>query len=108
MQLCDKCGNLMLPIKEKGKSVLYCRKCKSRTELDNIQCKVSEKIEKNPLDGIPVIEEKIVTLPKIDVICPECGHAEAVWWTVQTRSSDEPETRFFRCLKCSFTWREYS
>ncbi|MBI2112883.1 transcription factor S, partial [Candidatus Woesearchaeota archaeon] len=26
----------------------------------------------------------------------------------QTRGADEPETRFFRCTKCNYTWREYA
>ena len=26
----------------------------------------------------------------------------------QTRSADEPTTRFYRCQKCKFTWREYT
>jgi hypothetical protein len=25
---------------------------------------------------------------------------------MQIRSADEPESRFYRCLKCEFTWRE--
>ncbi|MDP6459515.1 MAG: transcription factor S, partial [Candidatus Hydrothermarchaeota archaeon] len=30
------------------------------------------------------------------------------WWLLQTRKADESETRFYRCTKCKFTWREYS
>ncbi|RLG10996.1 MAG: transcription factor S, partial [Thaumarchaeota archaeon] len=40
-------------------------------------------------------------------ICPKCGNREAYYWAVQTRSADEPMTRFFRCTKCGYTWREY-
>ncbi|MEM3032488.1 MAG: transcription factor S, partial [Nitrososphaerota archaeon] len=43
-----------------------------------------------------------------DVECPQCGNNEAKWWTVQTRSADEPMTQFFRCTKCGHTWREYA
>jgi DNA-directed RNA polymerase subunit M len=32
----------------------------------------------------------------------------AYFWTQQTRGADEPETRFFKCTKCSHTWREYA
>ncbi|MRR35944.1 transcription factor S, partial [bacterium] len=31
----------------------------------------------------------------------------AYWWLRQLRSADESEVRFFRCTKCSRTWREY-
>jgi len=46
-------------------------------------------------------------LPKTDVMCPECKNREAYWWLRQLRSADESETRFFKCTKCAFTWREY-
>ncbi|GAI81579.1 unnamed protein product, partial [marine sediment metagenome] len=32
---------------------------------------------------------------------------KAYFWSVQTRSGDEAETKFFKCTKCEFTWREY-
>ena len=40
--------------------------------------------------------------------CESCGHDEAVWWMFQTRSADEPTTRFYRCQKCKYTWRDYT
>ena len=39
--------------------------------------------------------------------CKKCGHEKAFFWTLQTRSSDEPETRFYKCVKCNFVNREY-
>ena len=48
------------------------------------------------------------THPKIKAKCEKCGHGIALYWTQQTRGADEPETRFFRCTKCGFTWREYA
>ena len=35
-------------------------------------------------------------LPTIEIECEKCGHNQAVWWTLQTRSADEPTTQFFR------------
>ena len=43
---------------------------------------------------------------KID--CEKCHNQEGVWWTFQTRSADEPETKFYRCTKCNHTWRDYT
>ncbi|MFQ5553256.1 MAG: transcription factor S, partial [Thermoplasmata archaeon] len=37
----------------------------------------------------------------------KCGNFEAMWYMRQTRASDEPETRIYRCTRCSHTWREY-
>ena len=49
----------------------------------------------------------MATLPTIAIRCPECGHDIAEWWLRQLRSADESEVRFFRCVKCRHTWREY-
>ncbi|RZD31406.1 MAG: transcription factor S [uncultured DHVE6 group euryarchaeote] len=48
------------------------------------------------------------TMATVTAECEKCNHTEAYWWTEQTRSSDEPETQFFRCTKCKHTWREYT
>lgn len=45
--------------------------------------------------------------PEIDADCAKCGHGKAYFWLMQTRASDEPETRFFKCVKCGHQWREY-
>ena len=46
-------------------------------------------------------------LPKVLEKCKKCGNPQAYFWTVQTRSGDEAETKFFKCVKCTHTWREY-
>ncbi|MEE9241845.1 MAG: zinc ribbon domain-containing protein, partial [Nitrosopumilaceae archaeon] len=48
------------------------------------------------------------TLSTIKIDCEKCGNNEAVWWMLQTRSADEPTTQFYRCIKCSHTWRNYA
>lgn len=115
MKLCDKCGILMMPQKDGAKTLLVCKKCGKSSKTDNISPKakasgvIHERILHDLGDVIPVVGDKasrILPITKID--CPECKHTEAVWWTQQTRSSDEPETRFYRCTSCQKTWREYS
>ncbi|RKX65519.1 MAG: transcription factor S, partial [Tenericutes bacterium] len=44
--------------------------------------------------------------PVVEAECPDCGLVKAEFWTMQTRSSDEPETQFFKCKKCRKTWKE--
>ena len=68
-----------------------------------------------PLDGqtmrwlpIEVVEEKNTIDPIVDAECPKCGNMKAEYWEIQTRSADEPPTRFHRCTKCRHTWREYT
>lgn len=60
--------------------------------------------------GFNILSESdsTVTLPTIKIDCEKCSHNEAVWWMLQTRGADEPTTQFYRCVKCSHTWRNYS
>lgn len=38
--------------------------------------------------------------------CNKCGHNEAYFIQMQTRSADEPTTIFFQCVNCGNTWKE--
>ncbi len=51
-------------------------------------------------------EEKSVNVI-VDAECKKCGHKKAEYWETQTRSVDEPPTRFHKCVKCGHIWREY-
>ncbi len=52
-------------------------------------------------------EQELSVLPTTVIACPKCHHPLAYYWMVQTRSADEAMTTFLRCLKCSYTWRDY-
>ena len=43
-----------------------------------------------------------------EIACPKCNAKKAISWVEQTRASDEPPTRFYKCASCGYTWREYS
>ena len=62
---------------------------------------------KNKGKKIDVVDKKMETLPKTKEDCPKCKNHEAYYWLVQTRAADEAATRFFKCAKCSHTWRAY-
>jgi len=101
---CPKCGSVLLPKKEGNKKVVVCS-CGYKS--NNIeQTKITEIVTKKERE-IEVIEKEIEILPKIDAECEKCGHKKAFFWTVQTRAGDEPETKFMRCEKCRYTWRDY-
>lgn len=109
MKLCQKCGSLLVPEKKGNKIEFACRTCNKKYHLEKSDVlKFKEKISRGKEDVIPVVENTSRILPTTSADCPECGHNEAYWWTQQTRASDEPETRFYRCTKCGKTWREYS
>lgn len=107
MEFCEKCGSLML-VERKGKrSFLVCRKC-GRRKAAREKIVLSEKVVV-PTKNIVVMEkdEGLAELPKTKIMCPKCENSEAYWWMQQTRSADEPPTIFYRCTKCSYSWRSY-
>ncbi len=97
---CPKCKVLMYPSGDE----MICKKCgyKKKKKGKNI---VVEKQEKKEITVIEEKDKKSI-LPKTKIVCPKCGHNEAYWMIRQMRSSDEPESRFYTCTKCSHKWRE--
>ncbi|MEM5804427.1 MAG: transcription factor S [Candidatus Aenigmatarchaeota archaeon] len=108
MQFCDKCGGLLVPKKTGSKTVMVCRKCGKRSAVSKGEMKITTESGKQN-NRIVVVEKKanFEALPKTEIECVKCGNREAFWWMQQTRASDEPPTRFYRCTKCNHTWREY-
>jgi len=101
MEFCPKCGSVLIQ-KRKNDG---CPRCNYSSK-KKIVLKTSEKInEKN--EGVVVTKETASVHPVVNETCKKCNHEKAYFWTVQTRASDEAETKFFRCVKCDNTWREY-
>lgn len=95
----------MAPKKQEGKSdaVFICA-CGYEEEGN---AKITEE-NKNQLKDIEVVEKDVEMLPIIKNKCEKCGNKESYYWEIQTRSGDEAATRFYKCTKCKFTWREYA
>ncbi len=88
---------------------LACVKCGYVKPLTTERPKKSQVVKRRPDDEIVIVgeeEAKLSTMPKENRECPRCGNMETFWWMVQTRGADESTTQFFRCTKCSYTWRE--
>ena len=104
---CPKCGSILMPKKEGSKRILSCACGFKSKDVKGATIK-EEKLEK--VKELEVVDPKgeLETLPKMDTECPECGHKKGYFWLVQTRASDEPETKFIKCEKCLHTWRDYS
>lgn len=102
MEFCPKCGAVLVQkIKNFG-----CPRCNYSTK-EKIKLITSEKIEgKNQVAVVKGKETQ--TFPIIAETCKKCKNGEVYFWTVQTRSGDEAETKFFKCTKCDYTWRDYS
>ena len=110
IDFCDKCGSVLIPQRKGSSLTLVCRKCGKKASTKGkkdfkITISTSKKAEK-----IVVVDKKaeIEVLPRTEAQCPKCEHGEAYWWMQQTRAADEAPTRFYRCVKCGHTWREYS
>jgi len=108
VQFCPECSNLLRKKTEEGNAYLVC-KCgyqeNMETSIDHESVqKMREAFEKNLI--IVSKEDKISILPIAKKVCPKCQNMEAETWQIQIRSSDEPSTHFFRCVKCKYTWRE--
>ncbi len=97
---CPKCGSIL--VNKKGK--LVCSSCGESAK----QGKIKESGKKTTKKSVAVMKEEPEVHPKTRAECSKCGNKEAFFWTVQTRSADEPPTRFYKCTKCGHIWREYS
>jgi len=97
---CPKCKSLCFP----KDGVVTCNKC--GYQIADSRKKKGVITKKREREFI-IVEEAAATLPTTDVSCPKCGNGKAFWVLRQTRAADEPETRIFRCTKCSHSWREY-
>ena len=104
MKFCPKCEVKL----KKGTSGLQCSKC-GYTEGEEKQTKKTVETEEQE-ESILAFEgnEGEESHPTIKIECEKCGHDEAIWWMLQTRSADEPTTQFYRCTKCQHTWRNYA
>jgi DNA-directed RNA polymerase subunit M len=103
---CPKCGAILIPKKDNNKKILACS-CGYKSK-DVSQAKIKEVIKKDDKEIEVVDRDEMETLPLTDVECPKCGNKKAYYWLVQTRASDEAETKFLKCAKCKYTWRDYN
>ncbi len=104
MKFCPKCDSRLAAADSK----LRCSKCGYETAND-AGAKPKEKKDAAP-STFKVLDASDVKSCQstIKKDCEKCGNDEVVWWMLQTRSADEPTTQFYRCTKCSYTWRDYS
>jgi len=107
MLFCSKCGAMVVPKKDGKKIDLVCASCGTVSNKKE-KILVQEDVVLSKIDQIEVVDKVVETLPKITEECPKCKNMKAYYWLVQTRAGDEASTRFFKCVKCNHTWRDYS
>ena len=107
MDFCPKCESRL---KKSSDGLLACPKCKfvkagavkeggKKLDETNSEFLVMDESDLSKAKGLES------TVP---IDCEKCHNKEGVSWTFQTRSADEPETKFYRCVKCNHTWRDYT
>ena len=101
MQFCPKCGAILV-LKQKNYG---CPRC-NYVSKDKIKIETKEILGEKKVIGV-LKDSDVDVLPIVNEECPKCKGDEAYFWTSQTRSGDEAETKFFRCKKCNHTWRDY-
>jgi len=95
------CPNCEIRLKKNDSGLLHCPKCQYLKE------KTVESTKEEPEEAnseLLVMGEDDMKQAKglestIKIDCEKCHNQEGVWWTFQTRSADEPETKFYRCIK---------
>ena len=105
MKFCPKCEKRMKSRIEDG--ILSCPKCGLITEREE---KSEGKVDliRDPPGSLKIMEgDDLDALPTTTIDCSRCGNDMAFWWMLQTRSADEPTTQFYRCTRCTHTWRNY-
>ncbi len=108
MMFCPKCGSLLKPKKESGKSILACSCGFRQKDVKSAILTVESASKAEPSLQVADESDDLKSMPQAEAECPKCGHGKARFWTVQTRAADEPETKFLKCEKCKHTWRDYS
>ena len=110
MEFCPNCKSMLLD--DRRKKVLRCSNRNCNYEKASSGKESQRFVEKFDRGRESVIikdddRRKDATLPATKAECRKCGNMQAYYWMMQTRGADEPSTRFYRCTKCSHTWREY-
>ena len=101
---CPKCGDMLKIKKKDGKNAFYCEECKIFVSQEG---KIKDKGKEAKEVSVSSDDGGEIHPVTNDAECPKCKHNKAYYWFVQMRAADEAPTRFYKCTKCKYTWREY-
>ena len=101
MIFCEECGNLIDFSEGEGTTVV-CSACGNTlpaSEFTKYEAK-SSRVNK-ARQQVQKKKAKEQEFAVVEHTCPNCGHPEMRFYTMQLRSADEGQTVFYECLKCS-------
>ncbi|MCL4314497.1 MAG: transcription factor S [Candidatus Thermoplasmatota archaeon] len=99
---CPNCGTMLV----RSEDGFVCPSCKYRIQKKNVE-KTMIVNKASGKEVIMISEEKTAEPLDSDAVCPKCHETGAYFLLKQTRSADEPETKFYTCSHCGHRWREY-
>jgi len=99
MEFCPRCGSLLMMKNGKAR----CPRCKYVAK-GKVNMEMKEEVKEHVV--VAVVNEKEGEVhPTTDFDCKKCGHKKSYFWIRQMRSGDEPESKFYKCVKCKNTTR---
>jgi DNA-directed RNA polymerase I subunit RPA12 len=105
---CDSCGTILDPPKGKTIECTLCQAKYDYTRLnvsDVVTTSATKDVPDWALDDSVSLEESgAVKHATIEETCPQCGHQEMYFYTMQLRSVDEGQTVFYECTKCKYKY----
>ncbi len=101
---CEKCDSLM----SNSGDHYVCPSCGFTKEKSKSAGDSGKIVNRGSARQVVIIDDEKVAEPlDSDAVCPKCKHVGAYFLLKQTRSADEPETKFYTCESCGHRWREY-
>lgn len=104
MAFCPKCKGLMMP----RSGTLTCMKCGHVMQGSESKKITHEATGRERVIITEEVQKRQEIRSTTQQQCPKCFHMRAYAELRQTRSADEPATRFLECVKCGHRWREYA
>jgi len=104
------CPNCEIRLKKNDSGLLHCPKCQYLKE-KTVESAKEEPEEANSeflVMGEDDMKQAKGLESTIKIDCEKCHNKEGVWWTFQTRSADEPETKFYFFFNFKETWVFYT
>eukprot|EP01061_Rhynchopus_euleeides_P004203 TRINITY_DN13493_c0_g1_i1.p1 TRINITY_DN13493_c0_g1~~TRINITY_DN13493_c0_g1_i1.p1 ORF type:complete len:108 (+),score=27.55 TRINITY_DN13493_c0_g1_i1:60-383(+) len=106
MLFCPYCATLLLLEQVDGLR-LYCNICGYRCGITE-DITVRTEMKNRPVFDLLSEGGAWRHATKVTAQCKsvECDGDNAYFFEVQTRTAEEPKTKFFKCVSCSHRWRE--
>ncbi|MDP6457733.1 MAG: transcription factor S [Candidatus Bathyarchaeota archaeon] len=106
VKFCSECETML--VLDVNQKMYVCKKCGTEEQIEAERSIPRENKGQEKIITIGAKERNLNVLPQTKTPCQKCDNTSAFWWMVQTRGIDESATQFFRCTKCSYTWRSYA